>query len=164
MKKFKNITKQNENTENSISEAFQNFALGFLFAQCEQEKVQTDAKYGPRPLKLKRIDDEALRKIIFHNQLGSVFGNDPAPYLTKAASIDSEIPIGQMELDLEYNGPSPEEATELQREMWDGDEADRYCSPDRTPEPDIGWKMAIYATEAECARQDGYLARVELSA
>ena len=164
MKKFKNITKKNENTENYISEAFQNFALGFLVAQCEQEKVQIDAKYSPVPLKLERIDDEALEKIIFHNQLGSVFGNDPAPYLTKAPSVDSEIPIGQMELDLEYDGVSPEEATELQREMWESDDADRYCSTDRAPDSDIEWKMAIYATDAECAGQDGYLSRLELSA
>ena len=70
----------------------------------------------------------------------------------------------QMELDLEYSGPSPEEATQLQRRIWDKDDEERYCSTDRAPEPDIEWKMAIYASDAECAGQDGYLARVELSA
>jgi hypothetical protein len=164
MKKLKNINKENENIENSISEAFQTFALGFLFAQCEQEKVQIDAKYGPGPLKLKRIDDEALKKIIFHNQLGAVFGDDPAPYLTKAPSFDSDMPFGQLELDLEYDGLTPEEATQLQRRMWEQDDEDRYCSADHAPEPDHEWKLAIYATDNDCGAQDGYLSPEELSA
>ena len=76
MTKLKNENKENGDIENSTSEAFQNFALGFLVAQCEQEKVQIDAKYGPVPLKLERIDDEVLRKIIFYNQLSCLAGND----------------------------------------------------------------------------------------
>ena len=70
----------------------------------------------------------------------------------------------QMELDLEYDGLTPDEATQLQRRIWGEDDEGRYCSPDRAPESDYDWKMAIYATDAECAEQDVYLSRVELSA
>ena len=149
-------TENEKNIEQVMRTAFREHAQKQMNKENDTLKHETSG--------VGRIGDEVLKKIIFHNQLGAVFGNDPGPYLTKAPSFDSDMPFGQLELDLEYDGLTPEEATQLQRRMWEQDDEDRYCSADHAPEPDHEWKLAIYATDNDCGAQDGYLSPEELSA